>query len=139
MSAILDSMSVSLTPSGQASLPEVRSRHDGVLRPCKRPPHWQGKHCPQHPHPRKYPCIRCSRPCASPKYNNGIPPGSRFENHADFFKNTINSLNEEEGLKKIEKVKTLSAFAEKGACAPSTFLPLPADIRLSDQIQPSLY
>ncbi|KAI0724769.1 Aldo keto reductase [Fomitopsis betulina] len=47
------------------------------------------------------------------KYNNGIPAGSRFENHADFFKNTINSLNEEEGLKKIEKVKTLTAFAEK--------------------------
>ncbi|KZT73315.1 Aldo/keto reductase [Daedalea quercina L-15889] len=47
------------------------------------------------------------------KYNNGIPAGSRYENHADFFKNTINSLNEEEGLKKIEKVKTLSAFAEK--------------------------
>lgn len=76
----------------------------------------------------------------SPQYNNGIPPGSRFENHADFFKKTINSLNEEEGLKKIEKVKSLSAFAEKGACAlrpPSTF---PAATNcLPIQIHPSLY
>ncbi|KAH9829438.1 Aldo keto reductase [Rhodofomes roseus] len=47
------------------------------------------------------------------KYNNGIPSGSRFENHKDFFKNTIQSLNEEEGLKKLEKVKTLTTFAEK--------------------------
>ena len=73
------------------------------------------------------------------QYNNGIPPGSRFENHADFFKNTINSLNEEEGLKKIEKVKTLSAFAEKGACAPSTFRFPATAARRPDQIQPSLY
>lgn len=73
------------------------------------------------------------------QYNNGIPAGSRFENHADFFKNTINSLNEEEGLKKIEKVKTLSAFAEKGACAPSTFHFPAAAACLPDQIQHSLY
>ncbi|KAH9950950.1 Aldo keto reductase [Amylocystis lapponica] len=47
------------------------------------------------------------------KYNNGIPPDSRFATHADFFKNTISSLNEEEGLAKIAKVRALSEFAEK--------------------------
>ena len=33
------------------------------------------------------------------QYNNGIPEGSRFANHKDFFKDTLNSLNEEEGKK----------------------------------------
>jgi len=47
------------------------------------------------------------------KYNNGIPEGSRYANHADFFKNVINSLNEEEGKIKLQKVRTLSEFAEK--------------------------
>lgn len=47
------------------------------------------------------------------KYNNGIPEGSRYDNHKDFFKNTIQSLNEEEGMKKLEKVRALTELAEK--------------------------
>lgn len=47
------------------------------------------------------------------KYNNGIPEGSRFANHADFFKSTINSLDEEEGKAKLAKVRELTEFAEK--------------------------
>ncbi|PCH34275.1 Aldo/keto reductase [Wolfiporia cocos MD-104 SS10] len=47
------------------------------------------------------------------KYNHGIPPGSRFDNHQSFFKDVIESLNEEEGLSKIAKVRALSEFAEK--------------------------
>lgn len=47
------------------------------------------------------------------KYNNGIPEGSRYDNHKDLFKNTIQSLNEEEGMKKLEKVRALTELAEK--------------------------
>jgi len=47
------------------------------------------------------------------KYNNGIPPDSRFANHKDFFKDTLESLSEEEGHKKLEKVKALTELAEK--------------------------
>ena len=48
------------------------------------------------------------------QYNNGIPEGSRFANHKDFFKDTLNSLNEEEGKKKLEKVRALTQLAETG-------------------------
>ncbi|KAI0931644.1 hypothetical protein AcW2_000488 [Taiwanofungus camphoratus] len=58
------------------------------------------------------------------KYNNGIPPGSRYDNHKDFFKNVIESLDEEEGRQQIEKVKTLSAFAEKELGCSVTHLAL---------------
>ncbi|CAE6440481.1 unnamed protein product [Rhizoctonia solani] len=47
------------------------------------------------------------------KYNDGVPKGSRFDTNPDFFKNTVESLSKEEGQKKIEKVKDLTAFAEK--------------------------
>ncbi|KAH7335277.1 NADP-dependent oxidoreductase domain-containing protein [Rhizoctonia solani] len=47
------------------------------------------------------------------KYNDGVPKGSRFDTNPDFFKNTVESLSQEEGQKKIEKVKDLTAFAEK--------------------------
>lgn len=47
------------------------------------------------------------------KYNNGIPEGSRYDNHKDLFKNTIQSLNEEEGMRKLEKVRALTELAEK--------------------------
>ncbi|KAJ3484514.1 hypothetical protein NLI96_g5593 [Meripilus lineatus] len=46
------------------------------------------------------------------KYNDGIPEGSRFDDHKDFFKDTLKSLQEEEGKKKIEKVKALTRLAE---------------------------
>ncbi|KZS98458.1 Aldo/keto reductase [Sistotremastrum niveocremeum HHB9708] len=58
------------------------------------------------------------------KYNNGIPSGSRFENHADFFKKTIDSLNVEEGQKKIAKVKALTEYAEKELGCSVTHLSL---------------
>jgi voltage-dependent potassium channel beta subunit len=51
------------------------------------------------------------------KYNNGIPANSRFANHADFFKTTLQSLNEEEGHQKIAKVKELTALAEELGCS----------------------
>jgi len=46
------------------------------------------------------------------KYNNGIPEDSRFATNADFFKETVNSLTKEDGLKKLEKVKELTKLAE---------------------------
>ncbi|EGN93531.1 hypothetical protein SERLA73DRAFT_189225 [Serpula lacrymans var. lacrymans S7.3] len=46
------------------------------------------------------------------KYNNGIPPDSRFAAHSDFFKDTLNSLTQEEGQAKIQKVKDLTTLAE---------------------------
>lgn len=58
------------------------------------------------------------------KYNNGIPEDSRLATHKDFFKDTLKSLNEEEGLKKIEKVKALSEYAEKKLGCSVTHLAL---------------
>ncbi|KAG9309074.1 NADP-dependent oxidoreductase domain-containing protein [Chiua virens] len=46
------------------------------------------------------------------KYNDGIPENSRFAAHSDFFKDTLKSLNEEEGRAKISKVQQLTKFAE---------------------------
>lgn len=45
------------------------------------------------------------------KYNDGIPDGSRFDTGKDFFKDTLKTLNEAEGLEKIRKVKELTALA----------------------------
>lgn len=47
------------------------------------------------------------------KYNDGIPEGSRFANHKDFFDSTISSLQTDEGKAKIEKVKKLTKIAER--------------------------
>ena len=47
------------------------------------------------------------------KYNNGIPEGSRFDNHKDFFNNKIKELESVEGKAQIEKVKKLTTIAEK--------------------------
>jgi len=47
------------------------------------------------------------------KYNNGIPKDSRFSTNSDFYKDTIKSLETPEGQDKIEKVKKLTAIAEK--------------------------
>ena len=47
------------------------------------------------------------------KYNNGIPKGSRFHNHKDFFDNKIKELESNDGKSKIEKVKKLTTMAEK--------------------------
>jgi len=58
------------------------------------------------------------------KYNNGIPKDSRFANHADFFKNAIQSLNEAEGQAKLDKVRALSEFAEKELGCSITHLAL---------------
>ena len=47
------------------------------------------------------------------KYNDGIPEGSRFHNHKDMFSNRVKELESPEGKAKIEKVKKLTAIAEK--------------------------
>jgi voltage-dependent potassium channel beta subunit len=47
------------------------------------------------------------------KYNDGIPEGSRFANHKEVFGSTIDSLQQEEGKAKIEKVKKLTKIAER--------------------------
>ncbi|KAI1467637.1 Aldo/keto reductase [Daldinia caldariorum] len=47
------------------------------------------------------------------KYNDGIPEGSRFAKHGEFFEGTIKSLQTEEGKAKIEKVRKLTAIAER--------------------------
>jgi len=58
------------------------------------------------------------------KYNNGIPEDSRFANHKDFFKNALDSFNEEEGKAKIQKVKDLTAIAENELGCSMTTLAL---------------
>ncbi|KAI0828813.1 Aldo/keto reductase [Trametes gibbosa] len=47
------------------------------------------------------------------KYNNGIPSDSRFALNADFFKNSIEKLQTEEGKKQLESVKQLAELADK--------------------------
>lgn len=47
------------------------------------------------------------------KYNDGIPENSRFATNTAFFKNTIESLQNEEGQAKIEKVRKLTKVAER--------------------------
>ncbi|KAK0199711.1 voltage-gated potassium channel beta-2 subunit [Desarmillaria ectypa] len=57
------------------------------------------------------------------KYNNGIPPGSRFDLNADFFKDTRASLKTPEGQETIRKVQELTKIAE-GLGASTTALAL---------------
>lgn len=47
------------------------------------------------------------------KYNEGIPAGSRFDTNKDTFSDAVESLKTPEGKAKIEKVKKLTAIAEK--------------------------
>jgi len=47
------------------------------------------------------------------KYNDGVPEDSRFATNKDFFENTIKELQTEQGKAKIEKVKKLTAIAER--------------------------
>jgi len=47
------------------------------------------------------------------KYNDGIPQDSRFANNKQFFQSTVKELETPEGKAKIEKVKKLTAIAEK--------------------------
>lgn len=47
------------------------------------------------------------------KYNNGIPEDSRFATNQSFFADTIKELKSEAGQAKIEKVKKLTAIAER--------------------------
>lgn len=47
------------------------------------------------------------------KYNDGIPEGSRFSTNKEFFENTVKQLQSPEGKAKIEKVRKLTAIAEK--------------------------
>ncbi|KAK7725131.1 hypothetical protein SLS57_004044 [Botryosphaeria dothidea] len=53
------------------------------------------------------------------KYNDGIPEDSRFANNKAFFEDTIKKLKEPEGQAKIEKVKKLTAVAERLGGTPS--------------------
>ena len=53
------------------------------------------------------------------KYNDGIPKGSRFDNHKDFFDSTIASLQKPEGQAKIEKVRKLTKIAERLGGTPT--------------------
>jgi len=47
------------------------------------------------------------------KYNDGIPEGTRFAMHSNFFKGTVESLQKEDGLTKIRRVQELSTLAEQ--------------------------
>jgi len=47
------------------------------------------------------------------KYNEGIPKDSRFSNNSQFFNDTIKELETPKGKEKIEKVKKLTAIAER--------------------------
>jgi len=47
------------------------------------------------------------------KYNDGIPEDSRFATNKAFFENTVKQLKSPEGQAKIEKVRNLTAIAER--------------------------
>jgi len=47
------------------------------------------------------------------KYNDGIPEDSRFATNSTVFSESVKALQTEEGKAKIEKVKKLTAIAEK--------------------------
>ncbi|KAL2270770.1 hypothetical protein VTJ83DRAFT_141 [Remersonia thermophila] len=47
------------------------------------------------------------------KYNEGIPEDSRFATNKAFFENTVKELQTEQGRAKIEKVRKLTAIAER--------------------------
>ncbi|KAI9150549.1 putative voltage-gated potassium channel subunit beta [Paramyrothecium foliicola] len=47
------------------------------------------------------------------KYNDGIPEDSRYATNKEFFENATKELQTEEGKAKIEKVKKLTAIAER--------------------------
>jgi voltage-dependent potassium channel beta subunit len=47
------------------------------------------------------------------KYNDGIPEDSRFATNKAFFENTVKELKSEQGQAKIEKVRKLTAIAER--------------------------
>jgi voltage-dependent potassium channel beta subunit len=47
------------------------------------------------------------------KYNNGIPEDSRLATNKGFFEGTIKELQSEKGQAKIEKVRKLTAIAER--------------------------
>lgn len=47
------------------------------------------------------------------KYNDGIPSGSRFANHASEFNDTVAELQTDAGKAKIEKVRKLTKIAER--------------------------
>jgi voltage-dependent potassium channel beta subunit len=47
------------------------------------------------------------------KYNDGVPEDSRFATNKAFFENSVKSLQTDEGKAKIDKVKKLTAIAEK--------------------------
>lgn len=47
------------------------------------------------------------------KYNEGIPTGSRYDTNKSTFSSSIEALQSAEGKAKIEKVKKLTAIAEK--------------------------
>lgn len=53
------------------------------------------------------------------KYNDGIPQDSRFSTNKNVYADTIKSLEAPEGKAKIEKVKKLSAIAEKLGGSPA--------------------
>ncbi|KAF6753341.1 voltage-gated potassium channel beta-2 subunit [Ephemerocybe angulata] len=47
------------------------------------------------------------------KYNDGIPEGSRFNQHSEFFKKTVQELESPEGKEKIRKVRELTKLANE--------------------------
>lgn len=47
------------------------------------------------------------------KYNDGIPEGSRFATHPEFFQSTVDGLGTEGGKAKIERVKQLTKLAQE--------------------------
>ncbi|KAK3329223.1 NADP-dependent oxidoreductase domain-containing protein [Apodospora peruviana] len=53
------------------------------------------------------------------KYNDGIPEDSRFATNKDFFENTIKQLKSPEGQAKLEKVRKLTAIAERLGSKPT--------------------
>jgi len=47
------------------------------------------------------------------KYNNGIPPGSRYDTHKGLFEEILGSLDAADTKTKFDKVRQLSELAEK--------------------------
>ena len=103
-----------LTVAKQASVPQVRSRHNRLLWSQTGLPHWQGT---LHPLFTRNPSLSC---CIS-QYNDGIPAGSRYATaKEDWFEGLRKRLTSPEGQEDIRKVRELTKLAENG-----TILTLP--------------
>jgi len=83
----------------QPSVGGVQTRHRGFFGSCKCSTHWEG-------------VVEWGRSwdilIHIPQYNNGVPECARFATHSKNSKGTVESLQREEGLTDIRKLRALN-------------------------------